>query len=426
MAYIRKRKNGSYQAAVYVGLSTEIDPKTGKPKKLYEYITMEGFKEIKEAARNLEKDIADKTYSNMQNCLFSTYSQKWLEINENLVSPTTFVKNYKMYVEKHFIPFFGRFKLKDITEFQVKEYINLKLKTLSPTTVRKHFYTLNKMLYDALKLKNPCRDITPPEEAEYIPQVPTDEEFKLLHAAVKGTFDEPIILLAGWCGLREGEIFCLNTDDIDEINGTVRIDESKAISENKNIKEMKLSNEQTVEKQAINKKEPKLIYQSKGPKSKRGFRTLVVKDYLMQLLKKLKHERLAEYEVDKVIELTKKPIPLFNMRPDSYSSRFSDIIKFHNEMFDIRKKFGQAGLDNSLKPHTKKSIRKNLNLQNKKLKDFRFHDLRHYHVTVMYENEIPDQYAAERLGDDIKTMKSVYQHLRLDKRKEIDTKIKNI
>lgn len=44
----------------------------------------------------------------------------------------------------------------------------------------------------------------------------------------------------------------------------------------------------------------------------------------------------------------------------------------------------------------------------------------------MYENEIPDQYAAERLGDDIKTMKSVYQHLRLDKRKEIDTKIKNI
>ena len=44
----------------------------------------------------------------------------------------------------------------------------------------------------------------------------------------------------------------------------------------------------------------------------------------------------------------------------------------------------------------------------------------------MYENDIPDQYAADRLGDDIKTMKSVYQHLRLEKKQELDSLIKKI
>ena len=417
MAHIRQLSSGSYQAAVYVGKSSTEFDKNGKPKKLYEYITMDGKKECKAAARDLEKDISDGKYSSMQNLLFSAYVPKWLKVNENLVSPTTFVKNYKMYCYKHFIPFFGNYKLKDISEFLIKEYISLKLEKLSSTTVRKHFFVLSKMFYEALKDKSPCRDITPPEESEYTPVVPTKSEFELLHAAVKGTFDEPIILLAGWCGLREGEIFGLNTDDIDETNGTVRIDESKAISENKNIEK----------DNPDSKKQPKLIYLSKDPKSKRGFRTLVVKDYLMELLKKIKFERLAKYDGNKkVIELNKEPVPLFDMRPDSYSSRFSDIITFHNEMLDVRKKYGQSGLDNSLKSHTKKSIRRNLNLQNKRLKDIRFHDLRHYHVTEMYENDIPDQYAAQRLGDDIKTMKTVYQHLRLEKKNELDAVIKNL
>lgn len=413
MAHIRKRSNGTYQALVYTGLSTELSEKTGKPIKLYESITCDGWKECKDAARDLEKEIADGLYSNMQNLLFSEYADRWLKLNENTVSSTTYLKNYKMPINKHLKPFFGRFKLKDINEFHIKEYINNKLSTLSPSTVRKHFFTLSKMLNDALKYKNPCKDIVPPDEATYTPVVPTDEEFNLLHSAIKGSFDEPIVLLGGWCGLREGEIFGLKTDDINETNNTIRIDESRAITEIKYEPGQELG--------------PKLGYEDKDPKSKRGFRTLPVKDYLMDLLKKVKYEQISKtHKNKKVIDISKEPIYLFNMRPDSYSSRFSDIINYHNEMIDIKKKFGQAGLDNYLKFHTKTSIKRNINLQNKKLIDSRFHDLRHYHVTVMYENDIPDQYAADRLGDDIKTMKTVYQHLRLEKRKELDIKIKNI
>ena len=328
MAYIRKRPNGTYQAAVYVGLSPdELDSK-GNPKKLYEYITRDTKKEAKEAARELEKEISDGTFSRIQNLAFSEYADRWLKLNQNTVSSTTYLKNYKMPIEKHLKPAFGKYKLKDINEFQIKEYINNKLETHSTATVRKHFFTLSKMLYDALKIKSPCRDIVPPQDKKiYTPNVPTDEEFNILHAAVKGTFDEPIILLGAWCGLRVGEIFGLKTDDIDEVNGTVRIDESLAIIEIKydeNVKGSKL---------------PKLGYEDKDPKSKRGFRTLVVKDYLMNLLIKIKNEQIIKENKDKkIIDISQEPIRLFNMRPDSYSSRFSDIINFHNELVDIKKK----------------------------------------------------------------------------------------
>lgn len=398
---IRKTKQGKYEAAVYVGQSTELG-KNGKPKSLYEWVRGETYNECKEEKRKLEDLVKNRQYSNIRNMLFSEYGPKWLELNKNNVSPTTYLKNYKLYVYTHFTPFFGKYKLKDISEFLVREYVSKKLDKLSPTTVRKHFFVLNKMMYEAMKENNPCRDITPPAEANYVPRIPTDEEFELIHAAVKGNFDEPIILLAGWCALREGEIFCLKTDDILP-NDEIRIDESMGISEDG--------------------------YVHKDPKTKKSFRTIVVKDYLYKLVKKIsENKKLGESNVIDIrtSSKTSDPVLLFDMNPDSYSKRFGKIIDYHNELFDIRKKFGQEGLDKYLKFHGPQSIRKQIHLQNKKLPDITFHALRHYHTTVMYENDIPDQYAAERMGDDIRTMKSVYQHLRLKKKTELNAKIKTI
>jgi len=411
---IRMTKDGKYEAAVYVGQSSELN-KSGKPKSLYEWVRGETYNECKDEKRKLEGLVKNKQYSNVRNMFFTDYAEKWLDINKGSVSPTTYLKNYKLYVNTHFTPFFGHYRVKDITEFLVKEYINKKLKGpsvdtkapskkpkgLSPTTVRKHFFLLSKMLYDAMKDNNPCRDIVPPAEAEYTPTVPTDEEFELIHATIKGLFDEPIVLLAGWCALREGEVFCLKTDDIIS-GGEIRVDESMAIGEDG--------------------------YNPKKPKTRRSYRTIVVKEYLFSLLKKICSEKKPLGKVVDIKDPSKKPEPilLFDMNPDSYSRRFAKIIGIHNDLFDIREKYKQEGLDNHLKFHGPQSIAKQIHLQDKKLPDIRFHDLRHYHTTVMYENDIPDQYAAERMGDDIRTMKSVYQHLRLKKKTELDAKVKTI
>jgi hypothetical protein len=51
---------------------------------------------------------------------------------------------------------------------------------------------------------------------------------------------------------------------------------------------------------------------------------------------------------------------------------------------------------------------------------------RHYHATVLYEESIPDLYAAERLGHDVMVLKRIYQRLQLKKKTSLDEKVKEI
>jgi integrase len=116
-------------------------------------------------------------------------------------------------------------------------------------------------------------------------------------------------------------------------------------------------------------------YIEKETKSHNGMRTIIVTDEILGLLEKM---RLKQ----KVIKER-----IFPARPDSFTSWFMiqmDLIE---------------------------------------LPDIRFHDLRHYHATWLYQNKIPDQYAAKRLGHDINTLKKIYQHIGADTQIELDNKI---
>ena len=55
---------------------------------------------------------------------------------------------------------------------------------------------------------------------------------------------------------------------------------------------------------------------------------------------------------------------------------------------------------------------------------FRFHDLRHYHASVLLAMGVPNKYAQERLGHATDNMlKTVYQHTMQNKRQELDNKL---
>lgn len=344
MASIRKLPNGHYQATIYVG-------RDANGKQIRKYVTRPTLRECKAAAREIEQEIEEGRFVNVQNTRLSTWMDKWLELNKERLSPSTFV-SYKAYVDVHFKPAFGNLKLNQINEIHIKQYMNDKLKELSTTTVRKHMFVLRRILEDALKHKNPARNIKIPAPNEYKPHVLTDEEFQKVHNAVKGTRDEIIVLLAAWCGLRRGEIFALKWDDINWQEGTIRIDESRAISENG--------------------------YVDKQPKSKNGLRTVVAPEYLINLLAQYRKEQKR---------ITKR---IFPIRPDHYSSYFANLVRKKN------------------------------------LPNIRFHDLRHYHATWLYNQGIPDHYAAQRLGHDIHVLKGIYQHLNVDRKKEIDNRIRKL
>ena len=356
MANIKKNGNGTYSATIYVG-------RDANGKMLRKYVTRNGLKECKIAARELENEVENKSLNNLSMMKLSDYMDKWLEINKPLLASTT-VKGYKMYINHHFKPYFGTMKVSQITDMCIKQYIANKIKEkLSTTTIRKHFFTLSKMLYDALKGKSPCIDIKPPKNGEFKPIIPTEAEFNTIYETFKkiSIEDAAIILLAGWCGLRRGEIFALKWDDINEILGTIRIDEAVALEE-------------------VGYK-----FNFKQPKSHNGIRTIAAPDYLISLLKSIKQTKPKGINNETDIQHE-----IFTQNPHSFTKKYTRILK-----------------ENKL-PH------------------IRFHDLRHYHASLLYKNNVPDLYAAERLGHDIMVLKKIYQHLGLEETKELDQKVKNI
>lgn len=118
-------------------------------------------------------------------------------------------------------------------------------------------------------------------------------------------------------------------------------------------------------------------YIDKDPKSENGFRDVAIPKYLSNLYGKY------------LKQIGEIPERLFNMRPDHYTHRFKDLI----------------------------------NRTSLKGEDIVFNDLRHYQASMLYKNNIPDQYSAERLGHDIITMKKIYQHLDKSIKVENDKKV---
>jgi len=349
VASFKKRTNKkgevSYQATIYVG-------RDAAGKQVFEYVTRPTLKECKAAAREVEQEIQEGRYINLGNMRLAAWVDKWLELNEARLSPSTLV-SYRIYADVHYKPYFGQIKLKQLSELHIREYLNGKLKVLSPTTVRKHFFVLRRMLQDIMKHKNPAKDIPAPVAEDYQPRVPTAAEFLTLLESVRGTRDEIVILLAGWCGLRRGEIFALKWDDIDYEGLTIRIDEARAISLDG--------------------------YVDKKPKSKKGVRVVAVPGELLDLIR----------EYRKSLDVVDERI--FPVRPDHYSTYFGGLV-------------AAAGLPDAI----------------------RFHDLRHYHASWLYDQGIPDQYAADRLGHDIQVLKGIYQHIGVDKERELDDKVRRL
>lgn len=362
MASINKRSNGTYRARIYIG-------KDSNGKQQFKSVTRQTLKECKAAAREIEQQYAEGKLTNVDNIRITEWIKNWLEIHSNKYSPST-KSLYQGYLKNYYRPFFKQMKFKDMREIHLKKFANELLGKQSSTSVRRILSCLRPIFYDALKGKSPFNDFKlPKEEKVDYSDVPTQETFKKIHNAVKGTRDEPIILLAAWCGLRREEIFALKPNDLDFKNNTIRIDETYVINEQGDyeIKET--------------------------TKSENGMREISAPPYLMNLilnviqngfeLKNKKKENIVYIK-----DLQKKDEKLiFPMRPDSYTSYLAEL-------------------------SSKKNMPK-----------IRLHFLRHYHATWLYEHDVPDHVAADRLGHDIRVLKEVYQHLGVEKKKQVNKKI---
>ncbi len=109
----------------------------------------------------------------------------------------------------------------------LKEYINVKLKEVSPNTVCKHLTLLKTAMQDALVndliKSNPAYKVKPPKKEKSRHDFYKVEEMKNLLTVSRGTPIEVPVFLAVMFGLRRSEIIGLKWSDIDFENKTLTI-----------------------------------------------------------------------------------------------------------------------------------------------------------------------------------------------------------
>jgi integrase len=346
VAKIVKTKAGTYTTRVFTGRNND-------GKQLFEYVTMPTWHECRDTAREIEQQVRDKTYSSKGGMRATAAIDKWYELNEARLSPTT-IRVYKTYLDR-FKTYFGNLKLSKISDYQVREFINLlrvggklggkTIKKQSETTLLKQYSVLNEILEEYLKTKNPCREVKAPEKDKTPRNILTVKQFSIVRNEIKGKKDEIPILLAALCGMRLGEIFGLTWGNIIFDTGIIRVTQSMV-------------------------KTGPQRYIIKAPKSHSGIRDIISNDEVLQLLKSLK----AKITSGSGIPQMDKLIFGDDDKPDRLSKRYETIIK----------NLGFA--------HT------------------RFHDLRHYRATRMLAAGIPDIFASNQLGHYDVSMTKQYQH----------------
>ncbi len=160
--------------------------------------------------------------------LLRDYAWQWLDQKVNL-RPRTW-EQYEMNLRRHVLPQLGDLELSAITTAQVRAWRAGLLRDggLSPGTVTKAYRLLHGVLAtaveDELLVRNPCvvRGASAERSAERpiatIPQV----------LALADAIDPPyrlFVLLAGFTGLRLGELRALRRDRLDLERGTLRVTE---------------------------------------------------------------------------------------------------------------------------------------------------------------------------------------------------------
>ena len=198
-------------------ITTDISVK-GNNKRKAEEKRKEVLLELESQKTDLSRDI-----------LFIIFIKEWLENHKQSIAVVTY-DTYRSIIYNQIIPFFEpkKLKLRDVTSLHIQQYINFKLKTVSPNTVIKHLWNLSKCFDSAIKqsllIFNPIQGIEMPKKVKYTGAKHYNEkQIGQLLEACKSDILEDIIKVALFYGLRRSELIGLKWQNIDMNNDVLTI-----------------------------------------------------------------------------------------------------------------------------------------------------------------------------------------------------------
>lgn len=371
MGYIQERGKNSYRLTVVIGYKDDGS-------KIYEYKTVKAKNptEAKKLLTLFEAEILNGQYVKPEKMTLNVFFKDWLEKyadDPNNLSPDT-RQNYINIFETRILPQYGHMKLGDIKTIHIVNFMNDLRKDdrrldgkegkLSDSTIANCYRAFNNVLSRATEWKfikdNPAKGVKVPKAKSKKSDVYSKEELEKLLLILN---DYPLhyrilIQLAVSTGARQGEIAALEWKHINMENNTILLEQSLTEVKKKGV-------------------------QIKTTKNKRQ-RTVSIPKGLVTLLKKYKaqtnQERLAIKD---------------QMDPN-----------WQDRYFVFANEFGKPVRPDSIGQWWSRFKERH------KIKNIRFHDLRHTSATLLINKGVHAKVISERLGHaDISTTMNIYGHV---------------
>jgi integrase len=346
-------EGGVYQRAdgLWVGsISLGYD---GEGKRLRKVVYGATKKEAQEDLRKLQNDAVAGRLADAGAMTVKEWLTTWLETVRSRVQPKTYLR-YEQLVRLRLNPHLGGCKLAKVAPVHVQQlFCTLERDRVSARGQQMAGTLLHKALRDAVRLhlipSNPAADVEKPRPDKPKMQVYDEVQARVLLAAASGHRLYALFVLALDTGMRQGELFALQWDNVDFDAGIVIVQRSlEEINGKQRIKE---------------------------PKSGKG-RRIDLSAFAVEALQKHRKAMLAEG----------------NYRPDG-------------PIFCAP----EGGW--LLKPNFQRRVFRPLQ-QAAKLTTIRFHDLRHTAATLMLLNDVNVKVVSERLGHaSIQLTLDTYSHV---------------
>jgi len=209
----RRRKDGRYETRA------TLDTPTGRRQVSFYGRTAQEANDAKFTA--LADQSKGALFSDPQRLTVSEYLERWLSDTARYQVAASTYGRYERTVRNHFLPFFKRLRLRDVSVVHVRALKARKLEEgMHPNTVGVMqgvlSAALNQAVYDGLIPANPCARVkkAAARGKARVRSLSQADASRLLDAA-RGTRDEALITLALRTGMRQGELATLRWEDLD-------------------------------------------------------------------------------------------------------------------------------------------------------------------------------------------------------------------
>jgi len=209
----RRRKDGRYETRA------TLDTPTGRRQVSFYGRTAQEANDAKFAA--LADQSKGALFSDPQRLTVSEYLERWLSDTARYQVAASTYGRYERTVRNHFLPFFKRLRLREVSVVHVRALKARKLEEgMHPNTVGVMqgvlSAALNQAVYDGLIPANPCARVkkAAARGKAQVRSLSQEDASRLLDAA-RDTQVEALITLALRTGMRQGELAALRWEDLD-------------------------------------------------------------------------------------------------------------------------------------------------------------------------------------------------------------------